>query len=45
MILSQDHIKRIKDKVPLYPRRNSATLPALTIAYNQLGYVYDDIYR
>lgn len=45
MILSQDSIKRIREKVPLYPRRKSAILPALTIAYHQLGYVDDDIYR
>jgi NADH-quinone oxidoreductase E subunit len=45
MILSEDSVKKIKDKVPLYPQRKSAILPALTIAYRQLGYVDDDVYR
>lgn len=45
MILNEESIKQIKGKVPLYPRRKSAILPALTIAYRQLGYVDDDIYR
>ncbi len=45
MILTQESVKLIKEKVPLYPRRKSAILPALTIAYHQLGYVDDDIYR
>jgi NADH-quinone oxidoreductase E subunit len=45
MILSEDSVKKIKEKVPLYPQRKSAILPALTIAYRQLGYVDDDVYR
>lgn len=45
MILSQESVKQIQGKVPLYPRRKSAILPALTIAYHQLGYVDDDVYR
>ncbi|HOD66641.1 MAG TPA: NADH-quinone oxidoreductase subunit NuoE [candidate division Zixibacteria bacterium] len=45
MILSDESVRKIKEKVPLYPRRKSSVLPALTIAYQQLGYVDDDIYR
>ncbi len=45
MILTEESVQQIKEKVPLYPRRKSAILPALTIAYRQLGYVDDDIYR
>ena len=45
MILSEESVKQIKDKLPQYPRRKSCILPALTIAYHQLGYVDDDIYR
>lgn len=45
MILSQESVRRIRDKLPQYPRRKSVILPAITIAYRQLGYVDDDIYR
>lgn len=45
MILSEESVKQIEEKLPQYPRRKSCILPALTIAYRQLGYVDDDIYR
>lgn len=45
MMLTQDSIYKIKEKAARYPRKKSAILPALTVAYNQLGYVDDDIYR
>ena len=45
MILNEDSVKKIEERVVLYPQRKSAILPALTIAYRQLGYVDDSIYR
>lgn len=45
MILNEESIKRIKEKAAPYPRKKSAILPALTVAYNQTGYVDDEIYR
>jgi len=45
MILTEKSVNRIKEKVKLYPRRKSAILPALTIAYRQVGHLNEDIYR
>jgi len=45
MILTENSIKEIKEKAAKYPRRKSAILPALTVAYRQLGYVDEEIYR
>ena len=45
MILNEESIKIIKEKAARYPHRKSAILPALTVAYRQLGYVDNDIYR
>ena len=45
MILSEESIKEIKEKVQKYPRKKSGILPALTVAYRQLGYVDAEIYR
>ena len=45
MILSDESIKKIQEKVTLYPRKKSAILPALTIAYRQVGHLNDDIYQ
>lgn len=45
MMLSEESIKLIKEKAAPYPRKKSAILPALTVAYKQLGYVDDEIYR
>jgi NADH-quinone oxidoreductase subunit E len=45
MILNDDSIARIKERVGLYPRHKSAILPALTIAYHQVGYLSDDVYK
>jgi NADH-quinone oxidoreductase subunit E len=44
MILTDQSIAMMKDAVTRYPSRKSAVLPALTIAYRQLGYLNDDIY-
>ncbi len=45
MILNRDSIEQIKQKAAEYPRRKSAILPALTIAYRQVGHLNDQIYR
>lgn len=45
MILNEDSVRKIEERVGMYPQRKSAILPALTIAYRQLGYVDDAIYR
>lgn len=45
MILTDDSVKQIQSTVPKYPQRRSCILPALTIAYWQVGHLNDDIYR
>jgi NADH-quinone oxidoreductase subunit E len=45
MILNRDSIEQIKKKAAEYPRRKSAILPALTIAYRQVGHLNEQIYR
>lgn len=45
MILTEQSITRIKEAAARYPRAKSAVLPALTIAYRQVGHLNDDIYR
>ncbi|UCE24072.1 MAG: NADH-quinone oxidoreductase subunit NuoE [Candidatus Zixiibacteriota bacterium] len=45
MILTETSVEEIKEKAAKYPRRKSAILPALTVAYRQLGYVDEEIYR
>jgi NADH-quinone oxidoreductase subunit E len=45
MILSPESITSIKEKAARYPRSKSAILPALTIAYRQVGYLSNDIYK
>ncbi len=45
MILTDESVQRIRDKVALYPRPKSAILPALTVAYRQVGHLNEDIYR
>jgi NADH-quinone oxidoreductase E subunit len=45
MILSETSLAAVKAKVDLYPRRKSAILPALTIAYREIGHLNDDIYE
>ena len=44
MILTEESVNKIKEKLAQYPRAKSAILPALTIAYRQVGHVDDDIY-
>jgi NADH-quinone oxidoreductase E subunit len=45
MILNKESIALMQKKASLYPRRKSAVLPALTIAYRQVGHLNDQIYR
>ena len=44
MILSEKTVKKIKDKLSKYPKAKGMILPALTLAYKQLGYVDNEIY-
>lgn len=44
MILTNDSVKLIQEKAARYPRTKSAILPALTIAYRQVGHLNDEIY-
>jgi NADH-quinone oxidoreductase E subunit len=45
MILSEESVRLMREKAQQYPRRKSAILPALTIAYRQVGYLDGAIYR
>ena len=45
MILTDSSIELIKEKAARYPYKKGAILPALTVAYKQLGYVDDKIYK
>ena len=44
MILAEQSIARIKEKADKYPERKSAILPALTVAYRQVGHLNDELY-
>lgn len=45
MILTEQSVAAMKEAAARYPRRKSAVLPALTIAYRQVGHLSDDIYQ
>ena len=45
MILNKESIALMQKKASQYPRRKSGILPALTIAYRQVGHLNDQIYR
>lgn len=45
MILTEETIARIKEKAARYPSKKSAILPAITVAYRQVGHLNEDIYR
>lgn len=45
MILTDESVKAIQERVRQYPQRKSAILPALTIAYRQIGHLSDEIYQ
>jgi NADH-quinone oxidoreductase subunit E len=44
MILTDNTIEKIRKTIPKYPRRLSCILPALTLAYRQVGYLNDELY-
>lgn len=44
MILNAESVKKIREKMVRYPRRKSAILPALTVAYFQIGHLSNEIY-
>lgn len=44
MILAEESINQIREKAARYPFAKSAILPALTVAYYQVGYVNEEIY-
>jgi NADH-quinone oxidoreductase subunit E len=44
MILTPESVARMKEAAAKYPQVKSAILPALTIAYRQVGHLNDDIY-
>ena len=44
MILTEASINEIKKRMARYPRRKSAILPALTVAYWQVGHLSPEIY-
>lgn len=45
MILNKESVALMQKKASQYPRRKSAILPAITIAYRQVGHLNDQIYR
>ncbi len=45
MILTEESITRMQEKASQYPRHKSVILPALTIAYRQIGYLNDEVYQ
>jgi NADH-quinone oxidoreductase E subunit len=45
MILTAETVREIKERAQKYPHRKSAVLPALTIAYRQVGHLNDDVYH
>lgn len=44
MMLAPETVARIQEAATRYPQRKSAILPALTLAYRQLGHLSDEIY-
>ncbi len=45
MILNEQSVAEIKKRMVRYPRRKSAILPALTVAYRQVGHLNKDVYK
>ncbi|UCC43090.1 MAG: NADH-quinone oxidoreductase subunit NuoE [Candidatus Zixiibacteriota bacterium] len=43
-MLAEESIALIKEKAAKYPERKSAILPALTVAYRQVGHLNDELY-
>ena len=45
MILTADSIREMKERAAKYPHHKSAILPALTIAFRQVGHLNNDLYH
>jgi len=45
MILNEQSVAEIKKRMVRYPRRKSAILPALTLAYRQVGHLNKEVYK
>jgi NADH-quinone oxidoreductase subunit E len=45
MILVEESVKLIRDKASRYPHVKSAILPALTVAYRQVGHLNEELYE
>lgn len=45
MILNEASVAEIKKKMVRYPRRKSAILPAITVAFQQEGHLNGELYR
>jgi NADH-quinone oxidoreductase subunit E len=45
MMLTTESVARIKEAASKYPVVKSAVLPALTIAYRQVGHLNEDVYE
>jgi NADH-quinone oxidoreductase subunit E len=45
MILNAASVKEMKERAAKYPHHKSAVLPALTIAYRQVGHLNNDLYH
>jgi len=45
MILNEESVRKIEEKAARYPSKLSAILPAITIAYRQVGHLNAGVYR
>ncbi len=45
MILTEQTVEKIRATIPKYPERLSCILPALTLAYGQVGHLNENVYR
>lgn len=45
MLLTDESVHAMKATAARYPHKKSAILPCLTIAYRQVGYLFDDLYN
>ncbi len=45
MILSEETVREIREIIPTYPQRRSCILPALTLAYKEMGHLNAEIYE
>lgn len=45
MILTEQTAAAIRERAARFPRKRSAILPSITLAFQQVGHLSDDIYR